>query len=202
VETTLFAQVVLTLRCVFFGRDELVLITTEWNRIYAITNKNPVITSCFSVIMVSQFILGLYLIVFAAMRGGEFLNAAYVSPTVFTYFNVSAETFPQIPLPVYVLCNFVGRTFLDIAYNALSLAYGRKLFVFHPDGEAHSDHPPDLLTFSVIIYLVVRSNVYKVPIPSLLRTIAEDATYYFLVIFTSQLVFVMFVVFANVGILS
>ena len=109
---------------------------------------------------------------------------------------------PQIPLPVYVLCIPVGRAFLDIACNVMSLTYGTKPFAFHPDGGVHSDHPPDLLTFSVIVYLVVRSNVYKVPIPSLLRIIAQDATYYFLIIFTSQFMFVMFVMFANVGMFS
>ena len=69
-------------------------------------------------------------------------------------------------------------------------------------GDAHSDHPTDLLAFSVVVYLVVRSNVYKVPIPSLLRTIARDATYYFLVIFTSHLALVMFIAFGSVRILS
>ena len=68
--------------------------------------------------------------------------------------------------------------------------------------EAHFDHSPDLLAFSVIVYLVVRSNVYKVPIPGLLRTIAQDATYYFLIIFTSHLVLEMFLVFASVRISS
>jgi hypothetical protein len=59
-------------------------------------------------------------------------------------------------------------------------------------GDIHSDHPADLLAFSVIIYLVVRSNVNRVPIPRLFKTIAQDATSYFLVIFTSHFVLVMF----------
>ena len=67
--------------------------------------------------------------------------------------------------------------------------------------DAHSDHPTDLLTFSVIVYLVVRSNVSKIPIPRLLRTIVQDATYYFLVIFTSHLVLVLFLSLARVRIL-
>ena len=63
----------------------------------------------------------------------------------------------------------------------------------------HSDHPVDVLAFSVIVYLVVQSNVDKVPIPSLLKTIVQDATYYFLVIFTSHFVLVMFLAFASVS---
>ena len=69
-------------------------------------------------------------------------------------------------------------------------------------GDTYSDHPSDFLAFSVIVYLVVRSNVYKAPIPSLLRIIARDATHYFLVIFTSHLVFIMFLAFASVRILQ
>ena len=123
-------------------------------------------------------------------------------PSILTYFNVSAEQVPPIPLPAYVLCNFVGTMPLDVAYGIISLLYGTKPIVLHPEGEAHSDHPLDLLTFSLIVYLVIRFNVHRVPLPGLLRTIARDATHYFLVIFTSQFVLAMFLLFANVGISS
>ncbi|KAF9644210.1 hypothetical protein BDM02DRAFT_3190815 [Thelephora ganbajun] len=43
------------------------------------------------------------------------------------------------------------------------------------------------LAFSLIIYLVARSNVYRFQIPSLLRIIVQDATHYFMIIFTSHL---------------
>ena len=74
VETALVAQVVLTLRSVLLGRDGLMLITAQRNRIYAITSKNRIITSCFGAITISQFILGLYLIAYAAIRGCEFVT--------------------------------------------------------------------------------------------------------------------------------
>jgi hypothetical protein len=45
---------------------------------------------------------------------------------------------------------------------------------------------------------VVQANVNKVPIPSLLRTIAKDATYYFLIIFTSHLALELTLVLARV----
>ena len=77
VESTLVAQVVLTLRSVFFGRDGFMLITAERNRIYAITRKNRIITSCFGVITISQFILGLYIIAYAATRGCEFVTKCH-----------------------------------------------------------------------------------------------------------------------------
>ena len=69
-------------------------------------------------------------------------------------------------------------------------------------GGIHPDYPADSLAFSVIVYLVVRSNVNKVPIPRLFKTIARDATYYFLVIFSTHLVFILFFLFANVRISS
>ena len=69
-------------------------------------------------------------------------------------------------------------------------------------GGIHPDHPADSLAFSVIVYLVVRSNVNKVPILRLFKTIARDATYYFLVIFSTHLVFILFLLFANVRISS
>ena len=68
---TSLAQVVLTLRFVFFRSNGLVLIVAECNRIYAVTNKNRIITSCFSIITISQFSLGLYMTVYAAKSGRE-----------------------------------------------------------------------------------------------------------------------------------
>jgi len=87
---------------------------------------------------------------------------------------------PPMPLPVYMMCVFTGPWYAQFTFPIMSLLY-------------------DLLAFSVIVYLVVRSNVKKVPIPSLLKIIARDATCYFLVIFTSHLVFVMFQAFADSG---
>ena len=79
-ETMFLAQVVLTLRSVFLDRDGFVLITAERNRIYAITSKNRIITSCLGVITISQFVLGLYLIAYTATIGGEFVtNSAHDS---------------------------------------------------------------------------------------------------------------------------
>jgi len=83
----------------------------------------------------------------------------------------------------------------------MSVTYGMELllsFINHLGG-TRSEHPPDVLAFSVIIYLAVRSNVTKIPIPTIFKTIVQDATYYFLVIFTSQLVLVMFIAFASVS---
>ena len=90
---------------------------------------------------------------------------------------------------------------MEIAFTTIVLGYGTELLLPFIDhlGDTHSDHPQDLLAFSVIVYLVVRFNATKVPIPSLLKIIIQDATCYFLVIFTSHLVVVMSLLFASVS---
>jgi hypothetical protein len=96
-------------------------------------------------------------------------------------------------------CTFVAPLSAGIALTTMSLAYGTKLHLFSV-GDIHPDHPADLLSFSVIVCLVVRSNINKIPIPSLFRTIVRDATCYFLVIFTSHFVLVIFLAFGEVRI--
>ena len=50
---------------------------------------------------------------------------------------------------------------------------------------------PDFLAFSLIIFMATTSKATKLKIPTILGTIAEDATRYFLVIFTSHFVLEM-----------
>ena len=118
-----------------------------------------------------------------------------------TYLIFLASPILMIPLPIYMACTLTGQFSAGIAYIVASLAYGTELllpFIDYPGG-IHSDYPADFLAFSVIVYLVVRSNVTKIPIPSLLKTIVRDATCYFLVIFTSHFVYAMFLFFASVS---
>jgi len=118
------------------------------------------ITSCFCAITISQFIPGLYLIVYAATRAGEFVTKRHrrLLPTMFQHYPSGYER-------------------LKIGLIAISVAYGtRPPFIPHLEGDTHPDHPADFLAFSLIVYLVVRSKLNKVPIPKLFRTIAQDAT--------------------------
>ena len=78
-------------------------------------------------------------------------------------------------------------------YTVRNISPGRR----HP-----SDYPTDLLAFSLIIYLALRWRVYQLQMSgSLFRIIVEDATLYFLVIFTSHIVLEVFLIFMTVGIL-
>ena len=49
----------------------------------------------------------------------------------------------------------------------------------------------DFLAFSLIIFLAKKSKVPGLRVPTILDNIAQDATWYFLVIFTSHFVLVM-----------
>ena len=57
----------------------------------------------------------------------------------------------------------------------------------------------DLLAFSLIIYLTAKSKASRLGVPTILGTIAEDATRYFLVIFSSHFVLEMTLSLARVS---
>ena len=146
-----------------------------------------------------QLILGLYMTAYAARNGCESMTKCR----------------PQF-LPTSLFQRYRSRrSHFRFTFHALTWYRGpcrshfpsyvsytvRNLSCPHL-GDIRSDHPTDVLAFSAVVYLVVRSNLNRVPVSHLLKTIARDATYYFLVIFTSHFVFVMFVAFASVRISS
>jgi len=83
-----------------------------------------------------------------------------------------AQPLPPIPFDAYRLCVFVRHRNLEVAYTSISLFY-------------------DFLAFSLIIFLAATSQPGVLKVPTIMGTIAEDATLYFLVIFTSHLVLEM-----------
>jgi len=95
-------------------------------RIYAITSKNRIITSCFGAITISQFSLGLYVVADAAGRGCE---SDKVRPRFSAYLTVSASPVPRIPLPSYTICLFVRQLSGEIAFIAMSLVYGMEFLL-------------------------------------------------------------------------
>jgi hypothetical protein len=127
-----------------------------------------------------------------------------VLSAILAYFNVSTVRIPPAPLPIYAMCAIAGSWSLVIEFITISLAYCTKLLLsFNLRlGDTHSDHPTDLLAFSFIVRLVVRHIVRGVLSPRPFKTIAQDATYCFLFIFTSHLVVVLFLLFGSVRISS
>ena len=49
--------------------------------------------------------------------------------TILAYFNVSVVSHPSAPLPVYILCIFVGDASLEITFATIALIYGMEFFL-------------------------------------------------------------------------
>ncbi|KAF9786684.1 hypothetical protein BJ322DRAFT_1051375 [Thelephora terrestris] len=83
------------------------------------------------------------------------------------------QPLPPIPLDAYHLCVFaqINRG-VEVTYTSLSLFY-------------------DVLAFLVVVLQAKKSRVRGLNVSTILDTIAVDATYYFMVIFTSHFVLVM-----------
>ncbi|KAF9786759.1 hypothetical protein BJ322DRAFT_1051819 [Thelephora terrestris] len=78
-----------------------------------------------------------------------------------------------IPLNAFHLCLLArNHRRIEIAYVCLSLLY-------------------DTLAFFVIVFQARRSKVPGLKVPTILNTIAEDSTRYFMVIFASHFVLLM-----------
>jgi len=89
---------------------------------------------------------------------------------------------PPIPLDAFRLCVFARHRPIEIGYTSISLFF-------------------DLAAFSVIIGFGLRTGLTAGSVatsrPSLVHTIVHDASIYFLVIFTSHLIFLSTLIFAR-----
>lgn len=76
---------------------------------------------------------------------------------------------------------------------------------YRPDDAdvSHGTYALDFLAFSVIMFLSARLSriTAGVRIQTIWRTLAEDATLYFIVIFTSHIVFEMTLIFGRVSVI-
>ena len=152
---------------------------------------------CLSAISISQLILGLYMTVDTVRRGRESVTNCPHTSCLPHHFSVTDPTDPTSSL-YYVRLRGTAVRGDRVHYHDSCIRYGASLAV-HRSSRRHPDHLADVLAFSVIVFIVVRSNVRNVPIPGLLKTIVQDATYYFLVIFTSHFTLMMFLLFASVS---
>jgi len=81
------------------------------------------------------------------------------------------QPLPQIPLDAYHVCIFVRHQHIEVAYTSISLVY-------------------DFLAFFLFVFLAKRSKAERLEVPMILDIIAEDAAWYFLVIFPAHLILV------------
>jgi len=151
-DRTSFISILVYVACTLLAQVTLTM------RIYAITRKNHIITTCFGVIMASQLALGIYFIVLTATK-----QTQYIQTTL---------------LDSRGLCFFEAPRAVEVGFPAISLLY-------------------DLLAFLLIIHVALRSTMYQFRMPTLFRIIAQDATRYFLVIFSSHLVLELMLAFGR-----
>ena len=102
---------------------------------------------------------------------------------------------PSIPLPAYHMCGSVRNYRFEMAYLTLSLFFGNRSPTSSSVSLPTRTLFLDAMAFSMVVFVnfgtgLSFANGERLPggRPSILRTILEDATVYFLVIFGSHLV--------------
>jgi len=112
-----------------------------------------------------------------------------------------ALVLPDLPFEEFRLCTFNRWRAGEITNTVLSLVYGmfRSLSLdIHVVATNH--FAKDSLAFFIIVYSVKwRGPARPRAVPSLFDNIVQDATMYFLVIFSSHLVLIFFELFAPVS---
>ena len=117
----------------------------------------------------------------------------------------AGQPLPPIPYDAYHLCIFVRHRTIEVAYTSISLFYGA-YERYHRFGSGDVRLTllmvctPDFLAFSLITFLALRWGAGKLRIPTLMGTVAEDAVWYFAVIFTSHFVLEMTLLLGRVSV--
>lgn len=204
---TLLAQVVLTARSVsIHGRRPQFDFRVEFCRIYAVARKNIPIVVGFAVITTSQLVLGMCLVVFAARKGGK--SRFHHSHPGRRFLSLWSRPCSPVPptdtfrlIPHMHICPAPNPR--DRIYQHLPpLWYARVFSSFTPlTDHADNAHTLDSLAFLLIILLAKTSTTSGSRVPGVLGIIVEDATRYFLVIFTSHFVLVMTLNLARVSVI-
>lgn len=168
-------------------------------RIYAITMKNTIIAGLFVCITIPQCALGIYMIVLAARAPGMASISVGICPCLLVLIrwksSPNTPSYPPHGIPVMRLHQTPeGRTCL---YCHLALL--RFAFFFARKFPSQLTHITDFSAFLVIIVLAAKSGIKGFRMPGILRTIVQDATIYFLVIFTSHFVLEMTLIVARVS---
>ena len=115
---------------------------------------------------------------------------------------IIAIVMPPIPLEPFRLCVFARDRPIEIGYTCISLFFGETTHLRQVRLQSLT-HFQDLAAFAVIIGFGLKSGlnatVVSISRPTIVKTIVQDATIYFFIIFTSHLVFVVTLVFARVS---
>lgn len=156
------------------------------------------------VITTAQFVFGFVAVIIIGRQGGNVKLSPLRSTTLTSYTRV-AQVLPPIPLDAFRLCIFTHHRTLEIVFTSLSLLFGTQWIHQRLTSVVNfletSMHTPDFLAFSVIMFYATRSKRRSagLKVQTLLGTVAEDATVYFLVIFTAHVVLQMTLIFGAVS---
>ena len=104
---------------------------------------------------------------------------------------------PDLPFDEYHFCIFQRSRPVKVVYTALSLVYGTSFSVIQcPHYNSHKDTS----AFLIVVYSARHRGIMRARgVQSLLDTIVEDATGYFLLIFTVHILVILFEFFAPVS---
>ena len=113
-----------------------------------------------------------------------------------------AQAIPRIPFDAYHLCIFVRHRTLELVFTSISLVYGALVRYTIPPAVLipRITHESDSLAFSLIIFMAAALRAPGLKVPGILRTIAQDSTRYFMVIFTSYFVLTMTLTLGRVSV--
>lgn len=111
-----------------------------------------------------------------------------------------AQPQPPIPLDAYHLCVFSQpNRRVEVTYTSLSLFYGTSKIIIEFGAWVSRHATPDVLAFLMVTFWARKARARGIHVTTILDVIAKDATYYFMVIFTSHLVLVMTLNLARVS---
>ena len=167
------------------------------------TGKNVLVAIGFAIITVTQLVLGMILIVYAAERGGEakslYRKGKLHSNWLFALMRPRSPTAPtDTPSGVPQLRICPEQTRGDCAYRHFHFFWWVGLNKNHLVLMRRSTNI-DFLAFSLTMFVATRSKAHGLKVSAIFRTIAEDATRYFMIIIASHFVVEMTLNLARVS---
>jgi hypothetical protein len=162
--------------------------------------KNIPISAGFAIITACQLVLGIWMVTLAGIKGGKAKLLYLTNCSHSQGLPVLLRLHPRSPTPtagtprrippvrIYPAQDPRGRIHEHLPLLwcvGITLSLNRMALILS------TTNKPDFFAFSLIIILANKTKVPGLRVPTIMGTIAEDATWYFLVIFTSHFVLVM-----------
>ena len=150
---------------------------------------------------VAQFVFGMYLTIHFASQPGTYAFVCLRRKYLRRNTTPKATAIPAIPLDGFRFCIYQRWRTGEIIYAALTGVYGASPSISAIRGATTNPfRNKDSSAFFTIIYSAKHLGRMRAQgVPSLLSQVIGDATTYFLIIFTSQILVISFEIFAPVS---